>query len=154
MYRSAHHSMTPLTPIDELDKTYGRLTVVEYLGGEGQGEGAMWKCECECGRSIEVRGSVLRQGKVKSCGRCRKRNHKRLVKWESPELMLAIMTVGTPPCDVGFGCPHWSRCATERLACDPFWKWVNYGGKAHADPSQKPNAAIYKRIFRNAINES
>ena len=106
----ADRSMTPLTPIDELEKTYGRLTVVEYLGGNEQGEGAMWKCECECGRSIEARGSLLRQGKVRSCGRCRKRNPRRRVKWESPELMMAILTVGVPPCDVGFGCPWLKRC--------------------------------------------
>ena len=139
--------MTPLKPVDELGTTYGRLTVVEYLGGEGQGEGAIWKCECECGRSIEARGSLLRQGKVKSCGRCRKRNHKRRVKWDSPELMLAIITVGPPPCDVGFGCPHRFRCAAQHLACNPFWKWVNSGGKAKPDPSQAPDADIYKRIF-------
>jgi len=141
--------MTPLTPIDELEKIYGRLTVVEYIGGEGQGEGAIWKCECACGRSVEARGSLLRQGKVKSCGRCRVRNHKRLVKWESPELLLAVMTVGTPPCDVGFGCPWRKRCATKNLACVPFWKWCNYGGKAHPNPSEKPTAATYKRIFPN-----
>ena len=147
-----HHSprplrMTPTEAIDERGKVYARLTVLHY---EGPGaEGAEWLCQCECGREIVVRGAFLRSGKVKSCGRCRQRNPKRKTSWDSSNLVLAILNIGTPPCEVGFGCPHLNLCATKHLACNPFWQWANYGGKAKPDPSQRPNAAIYKRIFPN-----
>ena len=51
---------------DEIDKTYGRLTVLEYdFNCDNQ---AWWKCRCECGNIVSVRGADLRSGNTKSCG--------------------------------------------------------------------------------------
>lgn len=49
---------------------YGRLTVV----GRGQKKpgqednNAMWRCQCDCGNMVTVRGRQLRAGKSQSCG--------------------------------------------------------------------------------------
>lgn len=34
----------------------------------GQGRIAMWRCRCECGNEVDIRGVALRTGKTKSCG--------------------------------------------------------------------------------------
>ncbi len=56
--------------IDETNNVYGRLKVVgrahpPRLDNKGL---AYWYCECECHTTIMVSGSLLRTGKVRSCG--------------------------------------------------------------------------------------
>lgn len=53
--------------IDLTGKTYGRLTVLEYIGG------AKYRCQCECGNITVVNTSNLKSGHTKSCG-CLKTN--------------------------------------------------------------------------------
>lgn len=48
----------------------GRLLVIEYSDSD-DGRKA-WKCLCDCGNYVEIRGANLRSGKTKSCG-CFKR---------------------------------------------------------------------------------
>ena len=59
-------------PLKDLKyKHFGSLYVIEY---DGRGD---WTCLCECGRKTHVRGTVLRSGRVKSCG-CMKNRRKKL----------------------------------------------------------------------------
>ena len=60
---------------DLTGKTFGRLTVLEraedHISHCGHKE-IMWKCRCECGNEVIVRGQSLRSGVTRSCG-CLKR---------------------------------------------------------------------------------
>lgn len=52
--------------IDLTGQRFGRLIVLERAGSlNGQ---ATWKCQCDCGAFVIVRGSQLRAGRSKSCG--------------------------------------------------------------------------------------
>ena len=53
--------------IDETGNRYGNLMVIEYAGSI-DGGGALWKCKCDCGNIIQVRGQSLRSGHTRSCG--------------------------------------------------------------------------------------
>lgn len=46
---------------------FHRLTVVRdcYVPGH---RGAKWECLCDCGKTVLTTGSLLKRGKVKSCG--------------------------------------------------------------------------------------
>lgn len=57
--------MIPL--IDMVGKTSGKLTVIEY--DHPSPHGAWWKCRCECGRVVSRKGSGIRDGRDKSCGK-------------------------------------------------------------------------------------
>lgn len=57
--------MTKVT--DMAGQHYGRLTVIEREGSTKQGK-ALWRCLCDCGNEIIVRGAHIRSGSVKSCG--------------------------------------------------------------------------------------
>lgn len=57
--------------IDMTGKKYGKLTVIEKDGGDTAG--ARWKCVCDCGNVITVRGTNLRRGLTTSCG-CHQKN--------------------------------------------------------------------------------
>ena len=50
---------------------FGKLTVLErdryYISPSGA-HSIMWKCKCDCGNVVSVRGSHLKEGKSKSCG--------------------------------------------------------------------------------------
>ena len=46
---------------------FGRLTV-ESLSGIGLQNRAQWNCVCECGSRCKVSGTLLRNGRTKSCG--------------------------------------------------------------------------------------
>lgn len=50
---------------NEVGNRYGILTVTALSHHD---RGAWFKCQCQCGRTITVRGYQLRQGKTKSCG--------------------------------------------------------------------------------------
>jgi hypothetical protein len=52
---------------DLKNQTYGRLTVVDYLGKNKYNK-AIWICECECGELTNVIGTLLVNGHTKSCG--------------------------------------------------------------------------------------
>lgn len=51
---------------DETGNTYGKLTVVAFLGIRRNN--ARWLCRCECGKEVDVRGAMLRYGNHQSCG--------------------------------------------------------------------------------------
>lgn len=52
--------------INEIGNVYGKLTVI---GEAPSRDGAsVWKCRCECGKIVEIRGGLLRSGGVKGCG--------------------------------------------------------------------------------------
>ncbi len=57
-----HHKFQDLT-----GKTFGKLTVLEYVGRKGAA--TLWNVKCLCGREKTVRGGNLRSGMTKSCGR-------------------------------------------------------------------------------------
>lgn len=50
---------------------YGRLTVVEYVGKQKNGQ-SLWLCKCSCGKTVVKRKSALTCGVTKSCGCYRK----------------------------------------------------------------------------------
>lgn len=56
--------------IDISGQRFGRLTVLEISRRERLSRGTLvfWKCGCDCGNTIEVRGQALRTGTTKSCG--------------------------------------------------------------------------------------
>lgn len=53
--------------INESGKKYNRLLVICENGKDNYGQ-IMWKCLCDCGNYVDVRGYGLRTGKTKSCG--------------------------------------------------------------------------------------
>ena len=63
---------------DETDKIYGHLTVLEY--DFNRDNEAWWKCQCECGNVISVRGTDLRSGNTKSCGCVKSEGEARIIK--------------------------------------------------------------------------
>lgn len=53
---------------DETGHRYGKLVVLEKdITPEGK-EGLYWKCQCDCGNIITVKGDYLRNGDTQSCG--------------------------------------------------------------------------------------
>ena len=47
------------------------LTVLEKTNKRTSKGEIIWRCQCECGNTIELSGSMIRRGKTKSCG-CKK----------------------------------------------------------------------------------
>ena len=50
----------------EIGNAYGRLVVTGPA--PSRGNGARWRCLCECGRTVDAQGTALRASLVKSCG--------------------------------------------------------------------------------------
>ena len=53
--------------IDMTGRVIGRLLVIEECGRDSRGR-ALWRCRCECGNVVTVRGDHLRKENIKSCG--------------------------------------------------------------------------------------
>lgn len=47
-----------------IGQVFGRLTVIEYMGGKR----AWYKCKCSCGKELEVRADSLQRERTTSCG--------------------------------------------------------------------------------------
>lgn len=52
---------------DETGNRYGKLLVLERVGGRLWGQAA-WRCKCDCGNEAVVAGNQLRTGRTRSCG--------------------------------------------------------------------------------------
>lgn len=52
--------------IDLTGQRFGRLTVIERA--QNQGKHVAWLCQCDCGKTTTVKGTLLRSGKTQSCG--------------------------------------------------------------------------------------
>lgn len=61
--------------INMIGKKFGKLTVLEELLERDKFGNKMYKCMCDCGNFINVRGACLRVGNNKSCGCLRGVNH-------------------------------------------------------------------------------
>jgi len=120
----------------EEGNVYGKLTVWQLAGRSHQG--ALWHCQCECGKLCVVPGRLLRAGKKDSCGRC----------YTGEESLYGTVQELSAPCDQE--CHFRGHCMTDKLACWPFQVWVDSGVTSKPDPeSYPPNQAIYKRLFKN-----
>lgn len=64
--------------IDLSGQRFARLVVIGYAGTATNGN-AMWRCQCDCGRTCIVDGYRLRRGGVRSCGCLRKEAAKRSI---------------------------------------------------------------------------
>ena len=53
--------------IDMTGRVIGRLLVIEECGRDSHGQ-ALWRCRCECGNEVIVRGRDLRNWHTTSCG--------------------------------------------------------------------------------------
>lgn len=54
--------------IDETNKRYGKLVVLEFMGLHPTRHLSMWRCKCDCGNEKVVCGRELRHGDTTSCG--------------------------------------------------------------------------------------
>ena len=55
---------------DLLNKTFGKLKVIEHLGklAPGKKNRHRWKCICECGKTTIIQSNHLLSGDTRSCG--------------------------------------------------------------------------------------
>jgi hypothetical protein len=53
-------------PIDLTGQTFGRLTPLEIV--DSTKSGVVWKCQCDCGETTNVKSGHLRSGNTRSCG--------------------------------------------------------------------------------------
>jgi len=55
---------------DLTGKVFSNLTVIEIVGVIAREGNILYRCKCVCGEHVNVRGTILTQGKTKSCVRC------------------------------------------------------------------------------------
>lgn len=53
--------------IDLTGKRIGKLVVLEYAG-RTERRASLWRCHCDCGNEVVMRGDVLRRGNTGGCG--------------------------------------------------------------------------------------
>lgn len=63
--------------IDLTGKRFGKLTVLNRAPdfGSGRDRETMWRCQCDCGKTTDVRGVSLRNGHTRSCGCLQPESH-------------------------------------------------------------------------------
>jgi len=78
-----------------LNQQFGRLLVIEGANNPGTRKNdtaAYWKCLCQCGKEVVIRGYSLTTGKTKSCG-CLNKECSQLDQWKGnkylPEIAVA-----------------------------------------------------------------
>lgn len=77
--------------VDILNKTFNRLTAIEFIGYIKQSDGKhhpMWRFVCTCNKEIILSSTVVRHGKFKSCGCLKKEISDRCLKNGQDKLRL------------------------------------------------------------------
>ncbi len=64
--------------VDLTNKKFNKLTVITEYGKSGKE--ILWKCKCDCGNLINIRGYDLKSGHTKSCGCIRRENSKNTIR--------------------------------------------------------------------------
>lgn len=59
--------------LDLTGKKINRLKILQYAGLDSQ-KNTIWKCLCDCGTIVTIRGSSIKRGTTKSCG-CIQKEH-------------------------------------------------------------------------------
>ena len=121
--------------MDIIGKKFGRLTVIEYDGKDGNS--LMVKCRCECGNYTRTRVSRLMSGHTRSCGCYRKdmrtkhgQTHTRL---------------------------YFRWCNMRRRCNEPTNKWYKaYGGRGIKVCNEWESSfeSFYKWAYSNGYNDS
>lgn len=65
---------------DHAGKRYGKLMALEPVD-DRKGGGVVWRCRCDCGNEVFVRGNYLSSGESRSCGRCSPQEKNRVMKY-------------------------------------------------------------------------
>lgn len=52
---------------DLTGQRFGKLVVIERAGSNSRGR-ALWRCQCDCGKTTVTSGTLLRGGNTQSCG--------------------------------------------------------------------------------------
>lgn len=63
--------------ITMVGRTYGRLTVLEQAEPLKKDRQAWYRCRCDCGGEITVRGTSLRNGSMQAVAACGGRKRRR-----------------------------------------------------------------------------
>jgi hypothetical protein len=58
--------MMPITDITGM--RFGRLVAIDIAGAHPRRKAMQWVCLCDCGKTVVKEGSLLRAGRVRSCG--------------------------------------------------------------------------------------
>ena len=53
---------------DLTGQRFGRLTVLALTEARGSNGGAVWQCQCDCGKMVQVHAHKLKCGHTRSCG--------------------------------------------------------------------------------------
>lgn len=53
---------------DLTGQRFGRLTALEYVPSTGSRNGALWRCQCDCGQETIAASGNLKNGHTTSCG--------------------------------------------------------------------------------------
>ncbi|MGN1298074.1 MAG: HNH endonuclease [Clostridia bacterium] len=79
--------------IDLTGKKFNNLTVISENGKTGKE--ILWKCKCDCGNVVNVRGYDLKNGHTKSCGCIRKENSKSTIREKNKQYIDKNFVEGT-----------------------------------------------------------
>lgn len=114
--------------INLIGQRFGRLTVIERAGSDKRKE-SIWRCQCKCGGERLVLSSLLRDGRVTSCGCARVEN--------SRDLCAKHGWYGSPE----YRCWQAMKARCYRPTCKGF---VNCGGRGiKMDPAWRDSFAAF-----------
>lgn len=128
------------TRIDLTGKTFGRLTVLEYV--ETIKKDAYWRCRCECGSLKITSSNALRTGHTRSCGCLRKEWCHGYSNTSEYHSWVAMIQRCTNPKDPGY-----QNYGGRGIQVDP--RWMNFRAFI-ADMGSKPTP--YHSISRKDNN--
>lgn len=123
--------------IDMTGMRFGRLVAVRRE--ENQGKRIMWRCKCDCGNEVVVRGENLRSGNTKSCG-CIEKEHPNGFKHGFSKSRIEGVFLSMK-----------QRCYNKDN-----YEYDNYGGRGIkiCDEWLKDRASFYKWAYENGYDDN
>ena len=116
---------------DIVGKRFGKLTVVGDYGSRTKDGKVLYRCRCDCGNEVFVRGFYLKSGHTKSCGCLRAETQNGLIHGQSNTRLWRIYWSMKGRCNShnpnykGRGI---SVCDEWKTNFDAFYKWAMENG--------------------------
>lgn len=145
--------------IDITGNRYNYLTVIGFFGDRNKTNEKLWRCKCDCGKEILVRGQDLKSGNTKSCG-CKFRFKDHIENKRFGRVVVIRRTIGKNgsykylcKCDCGKVFETWGGCLKtgDTKSCGCLNDEKRRGRKTHGK-SKSRLYSIYSSMKQRCYN--
>ena len=133
---------------------FGRITVLKDSENRDKQGNILWKCKCDCGKTVEISSKNLRLGNTQSCGCLQREKARKWAKKLSEKIMdawIAFARYGNPNHS---NIPEWSVYDIEKRATMMMGQEFKVVNAPYEKERERKHSSQDHRGYRNIANKT